>query len=160
MESGDGAVVVEAVVAADDAEAEHVSLVVENIEALGAGDGRHAGHHADLAESADGAAVADDDVAALQEMLVRLRVVEAADQGPHGLQRGCDLLHHRRAALVRPHRVDVVLQQAVRHQHRHRRRPRRQRLLADAHRCRDSGGEVVVGVGYLTMNCSRHISAY
>ena len=64
VESGDGAVVGEAVVAADDAEADDVALVVEDLQALGAVVGGEAGDDLDLAEGADGA-VADDDVTAL-----------------------------------------------------------------------------------------------
>ena len=107
VEDGDGAVVGEAVVAADHAEADDVALVVEDVEALGADGGREAGDHADLAEGPD-IAVAEDDVAALDEVLVGLRVVEAPHDGPHGGDRGGDLLHHGGAALVRGHDMGVV----------------------------------------------------
>lgn len=42
MESGDGAVIIESVITADDAEADDVSLVVEDFEAFGAGFRREA----------------------------------------------------------------------------------------------------------------------
>ncbi|BAT84031.1 uncharacterized protein HKW66_Vig0115240 [Vigna angularis] len=107
VEGCDGAVVGEAVIAADHAEANDVALVVEDVEALGADGGREAGDHAHLAERAD-VAVSQDDVAALHEVLVGLWVVEAPHHGPHGGDRRRDLLHHGGAALVRGHRVDVV----------------------------------------------------
>jgi len=107
VEGGDGAVVGEAVIAADHAEANDVALVVEDVQALGADGGREAGDHAHLAERAH-VAVAQDDVAALHEMLVGLRVVEAPHHGPHGGDGRRDLLHDGGAALVRGHRVDVV----------------------------------------------------
>lgn len=76
MEGGDRLVVSQAVVPADNAEADDVALVVEDLEALGAPAGGEAGDDVDLAEGAH-VAVSDDDVAALDEVLVGLRVVEA-----------------------------------------------------------------------------------
>lgn len=107
VEGCDGAVVGETVIAADHAEANDVALVVQDVEALGADGGREAGDHAHLPERAH-IAVAQDDVAALHEVLVGLRVVEAPHHGPHGGDGRRDLLHNGGAALVRRHRVDVV----------------------------------------------------
>ena len=107
VKSGDRAVVEEAVVAADHAEADNVALVVEDVEALGADGGGEAGDDVDLAEGPD-VAVAEDDVAALDEVLVGLRVVEAPHDGPDGGDRGGDLLDHGGAALLRGHHVGVV----------------------------------------------------
>lgn len=76
MEGGDRLVVSQAVVPADNAEADDVALVVEDLEALGAPAGGEAGDDVDLAEGAH-VAVSDDDVAALDEVLVGLGVVEA-----------------------------------------------------------------------------------
>lgn len=45
---------------------------------------------------------------ALDEVFVRLRVVEASNDGPHGGDRGGDLLDHGGATLVRAHLVCVV----------------------------------------------------
>lgn len=101
MYSRDGAVVPQPVVPAHDAEAEHVPLVVQNLQPLGARGRREARHHVHLAERADFARVPADDVAALEELLVGLGVVEAAHYGPHGGDGGVDGLHHRGAALVR-----------------------------------------------------------
>jgi len=114
VESGDGAVVGEAVVPADDAEADDVALVVEDLEALGAPRCGEAGDDVDFPERPD-VAVASNDVTALHEVLVGLRVVKAPHDGPHGGHRGGDLLHHCRAALVFSHRVTVVTRHGVRH---------------------------------------------
>ena len=89
----DGAVVVEPVLAADHAEAEQVVDVVENLEALGAGGGREAGDDGDLPDAAD-AAVAGAHVAALDEVLVLLRVVEASNEGPDGVRGSLDTLRY------------------------------------------------------------------
>lgn len=62
----------------------------------------------DLSEGAD-VAVPDDEVAALDEVLVGLWVVEAADDGPHQGDRSGDALRDGGAALVRADGVDVVL---------------------------------------------------
>jgi len=102
------------VVPAHHAEANDVALVVEDLEAFGAVGGRQARDNADLPDGAD-VAVAVDDVAALDEVLVRLWVVEAPHDWPDGGDRGGDLLRQGRAALVRPHRVGVVPRDGVRH---------------------------------------------
>lgn len=112
VESCDGSVVGEAVVAADHAESDDVALVVEDVEAFGAHGGGEAGDDADLAEGAD-VAVADDDVAALDEVFVGLRVVEAPYDGPDGGDGRGDFLDHGGAALVRGHRVRVVARHRV-----------------------------------------------
>ncbi|CAH9074336.1 unnamed protein product [Cuscuta europaea] len=94
----DAAVVVEAVLAADDAEAEDVPVVVEDLEALGAGGSGDAGDDGDLPDAAD-AAVAGHG-AALDEMLVLLGVVEAADEAPDDGGGGVDVLSDERGAGV------------------------------------------------------------
>nr|GMD42757.1 Myb/SANT-like DNA-binding domain protein [Ipomoea batatas] len=98
VDRGDAPVVIEAVLAADDAEAEDVVVVVEDLEALGAGGGGDAGDDGDFPDAAD-AAVAGH-AAALDEMLVLLRVVEAADDGPHHARRRVDVLRDQRRACV------------------------------------------------------------
>ena len=107
VEGGDRLVVSQAVVPADDAEADDVALVVEDLEALGAPAGGEAGDDVDLAEGAH-VAVSDDDVAALDEVLVGLGVVEAPHDWPHGGDGGVDLLDHGGAALLGAHGVGVV----------------------------------------------------
>jgi hypothetical protein len=108
-DGGDGAVVAEAVVAADDAEAQDVAVVVEDLEALGAGGGREARDDGDLADAADGGAVAGLQVAGLDEVLVALRAGEAPHDGPHsGERRVHALRHQRRARPWRPPRERVV----------------------------------------------------
>ncbi|KAG6395416.1 hypothetical protein SASPL_146061 [Salvia splendens] len=110
-DGGDGSVVPEAVIASDDAEPDDVALVVEDLEPLGAGPGREAGHHGHLPEGAHRAAVPDDDVAALEEFLVLVWPVEAAHHGPDGLEGRVDGLHRRGAALLGGHRVGMVAEQ-------------------------------------------------
>ncbi|KAA8517726.1 hypothetical protein F0562_015215 [Nyssa sinensis] len=107
MERRDGSVIREPVFPSDDTEADDVVLVVEDLEALGAVFCREAGNDVNLAESAD-VAVPDDDVAALDEVLVGLWIVEAADDGPHCSDRGGDLLDGGCAALVGAHREGGV----------------------------------------------------
>lgn len=107
VEGGDGAVVGQAVVSADDPEADDVALVVKYLEALGAAHGWHAGDDSDLPQRAD-VAVSQDDVAALDEVLVGLRVVEAADDWPDGGDGGRDELRGGGAGLVWADGVGVV----------------------------------------------------
>lgn len=107
MEGGDGAVVREAVLAADDAYAEDVPLLVQDLQPLGAALRRQSGDDPNLPEGPH-VAVSDDDVAALHEVLVNLRLVEAADHRPDGRDWGDHLLHHGGAALVRADGVGVV----------------------------------------------------
>ena len=114
MESGEGPVIFEAVVPTDDAEADDMALVVEDLEALGAGLGVEAGDDVDLPEGTDGDGDVDD-VAALDEVLVGLGVVEAADHGPHSGDRGGNLLDRGGAALVGANIVSVLTRDGVRH---------------------------------------------
>ena len=113
MESGDGSVVREAVLTADDAEADDVALIVEDLESLGAVIRRKAGDDLDLAESAY-VAVADDDVTALDEVLVSLGIVESPDDRPDRGDRCGDLLDHSGARLVRSNLVRVVTRHSLR----------------------------------------------
>lgn len=68
----------------------------------------------DLSKTAH-VAITIDDVATLQEMLVGLRVVEAADKGPDGGDGGGDGLDHGGAALGGSHLVCVVPENFFRH---------------------------------------------
>lgn len=95
-----------------DAEADDVALVVKDLQPLGAVDRREAGDDANLSQGSD-VAVAEDDVAALDEVFVCLRVVEAADDGPHGGDGGGDLLRDGGAALVGADGVVVVASDVV-----------------------------------------------
>uniref|UniRef100_A0A0A0L1E3 Uncharacterized protein n=1 Tax=Cucumis sativus TaxID=3659 RepID=A0A0A0L1E3_CUCSA len=90
-----------------------MTFVVENLQPLGAVGCREAGNDANFTEASN-VAVTDDDVTALDEVLVRLRVVEAADDGPHGGDRGIDLLNDGGAALVHGNSVVVVTRHRVR----------------------------------------------
>ena len=65
-------------VTANNTEADHVAFVVEDLEALGAVSGGESGDDVDLAESAD-VPFPDRDVAALDEVLVGLGIVEPAN---------------------------------------------------------------------------------
>lgn len=93
VERSDGAVVLEAVLPSDDAEPDDVAVVVEHLELLGAGGGGEAGHQVDLTDAPHVYAVAGDDVAATEEALVCLRLVEAAHQSPDGVKGGGDPPH-------------------------------------------------------------------
>lgn len=107
MESRDGSVVGEPVIPTDDAEADDMSLVVEDIETLGGARGGEAGDDVNLTEATDVSTVSADDAAAFKEVFVSLRVVEAADDGPYGGDRGGDLLYDGGATLVGTHLVRV-----------------------------------------------------
>ncbi|KAL1804618.1 hypothetical protein ACET3Z_027686 [Daucus carota] len=113
MERRHRPVVLEAVLAADHAEAHHVLFLVEDLEALGAVLGGEAGDDVDFPESPD-VAVAEEEVAAAEEVFVRLRVVEAAHDGPDGGERRVDVFDHGGAALVGAQGVCVVERHRVR----------------------------------------------
>lgn len=113
MEGRDGSVVRKSVFAADNTEANNMAFVVENLKPLGTVGRWKAGNDAYFTEAAD-VAVTDDDVAALDEVLVRLWVVETADDGPHGGDWGVDLLNDGGAALVQGNSVVVVTRHRVR----------------------------------------------
>jgi len=112
MKSSDRTVIIEPVVPTDNAEAHNMALVVEDIEALRAGSRRQSGHDVDFPECAD-VAVADDDVTALEKVLVSLGVVESADDGPDGGDGGGDGLDHGGAALVGADGVGVVVEDFI-----------------------------------------------
>ncbi|KAG9456553.1 hypothetical protein H6P81_001061 [Aristolochia fimbriata] len=124
VDGGDGAVVLQAVLPADDAEAEHVVFVVEHLEPLRAGRRRKAGYDGDVPDGPHTAVPAH--VAALDEVLVPLRAVEAPHERPHHPRRRLDLLRYERRARLRPCRLERV----VPTDHRIQRRPflRRKRL--------------------------------
>ena len=110
----DRPVIVEPVITADDTEADDVALIVEDLEPLGAWPGGESRHHVDLTERAY-VAVTVYDVAALDKVLVRLRVVEAADNRPYHRDGRVYGLHHRRTTLIRLNHVKVMLQYRLRY---------------------------------------------
>ncbi|GER26649.1 DNA-directed RNA polymerase subunit omega [Striga asiatica] len=113
VEGGDGPVVGQAVVTADDPEPDDVALVVKDLEPLRAPAGGEAGDHADLAKGTH-VAVAEDHVAALHEVLVGLRIVEPPEDGPDGGHGGGDPLCDGGAALIGADGVVVVAGHVVR----------------------------------------------
>ncbi|KAF9665277.1 hypothetical protein SADUNF_Sadunf16G0105900 [Salix dunnii] len=106
VESCDRLVVREPVVPTDNAKTNDMSFIVEDLEAFGAVGSWEARYNVDFTESAH-VTVSEDDVAALDEMLVSLRVIEPANDRPYGGDWGSDLLYHRRAALVGANSVGV-----------------------------------------------------
>ncbi|KAH7553899.1 hypothetical protein JRO89_XS12G0073600 [Xanthoceras sorbifolium] len=100
-------------VASHDAKADDVALVIEDLEPLGAALGGEAGDDVNLAEAANADVAAVDDAAALDEVLVPLRVVEPTDHGPDGCDGSRDLLDYGGVALVGPHCVNMVSRDAV-----------------------------------------------
>uniref|UniRef100_A0A6N2KPX7 Uncharacterized protein n=1 Tax=Salix viminalis TaxID=40686 RepID=A0A6N2KPX7_SALVM len=107
MESCNRPVVRQSMVPAHDTKANDMPFIVKDFEALGALRSWETRDDVDLTEGTH-VTVPEDDVAALDEMFIGLRVVEVANDGPHSGDRGSDLLHHSRAALVGAHRVGVV----------------------------------------------------
>ncbi|KAK8517173.1 hypothetical protein V6N13_092459 [Hibiscus sabdariffa] len=93
--------------AADDAETKHVMFVVEDLEPFGAEGGGETRYHVDFTEAAH-VAVADDDVTALEEVFVRLGVIETANHRPDGFHGGVNGLNHGGATLVRTKIVNMV----------------------------------------------------
>jgi hypothetical protein len=71
------------VVATDNAETDDVAFVVQDLEAFCTSRGGEAGYNVDLAESAD-VPFADGEMAALDKVLVGLRIVESSYDGPDG----------------------------------------------------------------------------
>ena len=114
MEGGYRAIVSESVFPTDDAEAKDVTLIVEDLEALGAVLRGQTGDDVYLTESAD-IAIANDDMATLDEVLVSLRIIEAADDRPDGGDGSSDLLYDGGAALVGTDGVYVVACDGVRY---------------------------------------------
>ncbi|CAL9038433.1 unnamed protein product [Musa banksii] len=112
VDGGNGPVVPEAVLSADDGEAEHTPAVVDEVEALGAGARREAGYDADLAEAPRSElATAVTPVlegAAPDEVLVDLGTVEPPDHRPDGGGRGPDPLGEDGGALSRADVVPMV----------------------------------------------------
>lgn len=157
-------VIAQTVVPSDDAEADDVALVVEDLQPLRAGHGGEARHHVDLAEGADVDAVAVDDVAALDEMLVGLGVIEASNDGPHGGDRRVDGLDHDGAALVGSHGVRVLANHRVRHHRdggefggieRHDEAARGRRLRLSVPGAVQGGG----GIEWVKLEGGRHVNS-
>jgi hypothetical protein len=115
VDGGHREVVLEPVLAAHDAEAEDVALVVQDLEALAAGRRGEARHDAHLAERAH-AAVARQQRATPHEPLVRLRLVEPPHHGPHRRGRRRHVLDHRGAAPPGPRRRVLVVARRLRGQ--------------------------------------------
>ncbi|RXI01500.1 hypothetical protein DVH24_014849 [Malus domestica] len=84
-----------------------MAFVVKDLQPLRAAVRRQPRYHLHLPQRSHVAAALDD-VAALDEVFVRLRVVEAPHHRPHGGHGRSDLLSHGGAALVGPHSVRVV----------------------------------------------------
>lgn len=113
VQARDRPVVRQPVVPTHDAKTDDVSLVVKDLEPLRAADSWQPGYDVDFPQRPH-LAVTKDDVAALDEVLVGLWVVEPAHDRPHGGYGGCDVLGHGGAALVGAHRVGVVAGDAFR----------------------------------------------
>lgn len=109
VDGGDGAVVPQAVLAANDAEARDAAAVVEDVEALGAGGRRQAGDDVDVARVAHRHPEPLAHGAALDEVLVGVRLVELANHGPHRVRRRVDSLRQQGGALARVDSVGVEL---------------------------------------------------
>lgn len=114
VKCGDGSVVSEAVVATDHTEAQDVVFVVQNLKAFGTAPCGKAGDDVYLPESPH-VSIADDHVAALDEVFVGLRVIESPDHRPDGRNGGGDFLDHGGTSLVGPHRIGMVDGHGFRH---------------------------------------------
>lgn len=98
---------------------------------------------------------------ALEKVLVRLRVIEAADDGPDGVDGGGDRLDDGGGALVRTNGVGVMMHKIFRDPDRRRYSPYggRRRLFMVVDGGRGGDGRVVGGGGVdsLNLNRRRHI---
>lgn len=103
-------------VSANDAEAENMTLVVKDLEALCAPGSGEARDDADFTKGTN-FTIPNDDVTAFDEVLVSLGIIESADNGPDGGDGGGDLLDNGRAALVGTNWVRVVASNGVRDGH-------------------------------------------
>uniref|UniRef100_A0A6N2KLM4 Uncharacterized protein n=1 Tax=Salix viminalis TaxID=40686 RepID=A0A6N2KLM4_SALVM len=83
----DRLVVRKPVVPANDTKTNDMSFIVEDLEAFGAVGSWEARDNVDFTESAH-VTVSEDDVAALDEMLISLRVIEPANDRPHTVEIG------------------------------------------------------------------------
>ncbi|KAL4296625.1 hypothetical protein GQ457_12G008340 [Hibiscus cannabinus] len=105
-------VVSQPMVSTHDAEAENVTLVVEDLEALRAPCRGESRDDVDFTKGTD-FTVSDDDVAALDKVLVSLGVIEATDNGPDGGDWGRDLLYDGGATLVWTDEVGMMTSDGV-----------------------------------------------
>lgn len=110
-DDGDGSVAAEVVLVGGDGEAEDPAHIIE-VEVLDAGASGEARDDADLAEVPRAEVVASFGVraegAAVDEVLVGLRTVEVADDGPDNDGRPMDALREEGGALAQPHDVAVL----------------------------------------------------
>lgn len=99
VEGGNRSVIHQAVVPAYDAEADDVAFLIKDLKSLHA---VSSGQTRDDPHFTDGphVPIATDDVAALDEVFVCLRVIEATEDGPNGGDWGGDMLDHGGATLV------------------------------------------------------------
>lgn len=97
----------------DDTEAQHMMLIIKNLKPLCAVSCGQPGDDVDLTESAH-VPISVDNVAALDKVLVSLRVIESPDHGPNGWQGSVDGLDCIGTALVGAHSVLVVKRQRFR----------------------------------------------
>lgn len=114
MEGGYRSVIYQAVVATNNAEADDVALFVKDLEPLGASRSGKARDDMHFAEGAH-VAVPNDDVAALDEVFIGLRVIKTADDGPYGRDGGGDALDHGGATLVWANGVSVAFNDGLRY---------------------------------------------
>ncbi|CAA3009020.1 Hypothetical predicted protein [Olea europaea subsp. europaea] len=87
-------------------------FVVEDLKALSAVHSGETGYDVDLPDGAY-VTVSDGYVATLDKVLVCLWFVEAADEGPYGVDWGIYLLDHGGAGLVLAHGVSMVASDVV-----------------------------------------------
>ncbi|KAL8210768.1 hypothetical protein R6Q57_005205 [Mikania cordata] len=113
MEGGDRSVVIKPMVTTNNAKTHDMPVVVKNLQPLGAGSGWQTRHHVDFSKSTH-VTVAENNVTAFEEVLVRLRVVEATDDGPDGGDGGGDGLDDGGGAPVRSDGVGVVVHEIFR----------------------------------------------
>jgi hypothetical protein len=102
-----GSVVREPVVTTNNAEADDVAFVVEDIESLGGASGGETRDDVDLTEATNVIAVSADDATAFEKVFVSLWVIKAAYDGPNGGDWSGDLLNNGGATLIRTNLVCV-----------------------------------------------------
>lgn len=91
----------------NDAEANNMTFVVQDLQSLRAISCRESRDNVDLSEGTH-VTISDNYVTTLHEVLVSLRVIESSNYGPHNGDRGSDLLYLEGAALVRTYNMVMI----------------------------------------------------
>jgi len=94
VQSGDGSIIVEPGIAPDDAEAQNMLLLVQNVQSLSDGGRRETGNDSNVSEATNPELPTHEAIA--DEFLIDLRLVESPNQRPNNAYRGIHSLYQHR----------------------------------------------------------------